>query len=334
MKIVQQLAEQRWRDFLADHPHSQIFHTPEMFRVFAQTKGHRPTLWAAVDDQDMPLALLLPVEITLRDGLLERLTTRAVVYGSVLCAPGADGQAALRLLLQSYKQSNKESLFTELRNLSDLTELQPILQEQGFVYEDHLNYLIDLNRSPDEIMASISKSMRKRIRQGLQDGTTQVSEIQRAEELGLWYETLQKTYTHARVPLADYSLFEATFVELVPKGMAKFFLVTAAGAPAACSVILIHKDIIYAWYAGSDRAYSKYNPNEMQKWHVLAWGATHGYRLYDFGGAGKPNEAYGPREFKAKFHGKLVCFGRNICVHHTLALQLSKFGYSLYRKLQ
>jgi serine/alanine adding enzyme len=38
------------------------------------------------------------------------------------------------------------------------------------------------------------------------------------------------------------------------------------------------------------------------------------------------------RDFKAKFGGELVCFGRNTCVHAPGALWLSKQGYRLLRR--
>jgi serine/alanine adding enzyme len=61
MHVVHQLDEHLWREFVANHPQGQIFHTPEMFQVFARPEGHKPTLWAVVDDGSYPLALLLPV---------------------------------------------------------------------------------------------------------------------------------------------------------------------------------------------------------------------------------------------------------------------------------
>ena len=64
----------------------------------------------------------------------------------------------------------------------------------------------------------------------------------------------------------------------------------------------------------------------------MEWGAQHGYTTYDFGGAGKPDEEYGVRDFKAKFGGKLVHLGRYIYVHAPMRLKLSEFAYSLYRK--
>lgn len=333
MQIVHTLNDQLWRKFVHNHPNGNIFQTPEMFRIFAQTKGHRPVLWAAVDGHNRPLALLLCVQITLMDGFLRRFTTRAVAYGSILAATEPEGRAALQMLLQAYnRQAQYSYLFTELRNLADLSELQPALAQLGYTYQDHLNYLINLNRPAEEILQSIGKRTRKKIRKGLRDGMVEIKEATNQADLEHWYKILQKTYNNARVPLADRSLFEAAFNELYPKGMAKFLLARVKGVTAACSVELLYKDTIYGWYGGSDREFSQYLPNEMLIWHILEWGANNNYRVYDFGGAGKPGEEYGVRDFKAKFGGQLVNFGRNICVHRPALLAISKQGYKLYRR--
>jgi len=55
--------------------------------------------------------------------------------------------------------------------------------------------------------------------------------------------------------------------------------------------------------------------------------------VYDFGGAGKPDEPYGVRDFKAKFGGKLINYSRNTSSHSPRWLAVSKVGYQIYRKL-
>jgi serine/alanine adding enzyme len=333
MDIVRQLDETLWQDFVDDHPMSSIFHTPEMFKLFAQAKGHQPTLWAAISGGGRLLALLLPVQVTLMDGLLRRLTTRAIAYGSVLCAPGSEGREALTVLLQTYnREMQKSALFTELRNLSDLSDLQPVLNDNDFAYEDHLNYLVDLDRPPEAVLQSIGRRTRKKIRRALRQGEVIIEEIDRREQVALCYELLQKTYATAQIYLADRSLFEAAFDVLYPRGMVKFLLARIGDAYVAGSVELVYKDTIYGWYGGIDRAYSDYIPNELLLWHIFQWGAENGYKLYDFGGAGKPDEEYGVRDFKAKFGGELVCYGRNTCVHAPSLLWLSEQGYRLMRR--
>jgi serine/alanine adding enzyme len=334
MDIVRQLDESLWREFVHNHPQGQIFHTPEMYQVFARAKGHRPSLWAAINGSGRPLALLLPIQVALMDGLLQRFTTRAIAYGSVLCAPGSEGRKALATLLQAYKREAKATaLFSELRNLSDLSSVQPVLSDCGFVYEDHLNYLVDLDRSPEEVLQGIGPRTRKKIRRALRQSEVVVEEVNRREQIALCYELLRKTYAAVQVPLADQSMFEAAFDVLYPRGMVKFLLARIGDDYAAGSVELIYRDKIYGWYGGMDRAYSDYIPNELLLWHIFQWGARNGYKAYDFGGAGKPGEEYGVRDFKAKFGGDLVCYGRNTCVHAPALLQLSRWVYAAYRRI-
>lgn len=334
LTVVRTLEQGKWRRFVDEHPHGSIFHTPEMFEVYARTKGHRPELWASVDGEGRVLALLLPVQHRVLDGLLRSFATRSVVYGSVLSEPGPAGREALMLLLQTYTGNvDRDILFTELRNLVDLEELQPVLSEYRFEYEDHLNYLINLDRPTEEILADVSSRTRKRIRRGKRKGKVEIEEMRDEAGIRACYDLLRQSYELAQVPLSDYSLFKSVFDVMYPKGMVRFVLASVEGSPAATSIELLYKDVSYGWYGGVDREFSSYVPNELLTWHVIEWSAENGYRLYDFGGAGKPDEDYGPRDFKSKFGGELVCYGRNVCVHAPFRLRTSELGYEVLRQL-
>jgi serine/alanine adding enzyme len=334
LKIVNSLHDADWRRFVAENPNGSIFHTPEMFQVFANTRGFKPDLWAAVNPAGYPLALLLPVQIAVMSGLMRKLTTRAVVFGSVLWEPGTDGLQALEFLLASYASEKKGApIFTELRNLWDLGDGLPILQAHGFEYEPHLNYLIDLSGGPEAVFQAIGSRTRKNIRRGLNRGEVLVDEIKERGQIAQCYELLEKTYENAQVPLADRSLFESAFDILSSKGMIRFTQAYIGEVAVATSVELLYKDVIYGWYGGVDRAYGNYVPNEIIMWRILEWGAQNGYRVYDFGGAGKPDEKYGVRDFKAKFGGELVSYGRNLYVHNPSVLWISKIGYQTLRRL-
>jgi lipid II:glycine glycyltransferase (peptidoglycan interpeptide bridge formation enzyme) len=219
-----------------------------------------------------------------------------------------------------------------LRNLSDLNSVQPVLQENNFVYEDHLNFLIDIGLPVDQVWSNIHKSARKKIKKALNKNRVEIEEVHHRSQIATCYNILQATYAKAHVPLADRSLFEATFDTLYPKGMVRFLLGRVEDNYVAASVALLYKDVIYGWYRGFDRAYSSYLPNDLMVWHILKWGAENGYQVLDFGGAGKPDEDYGPRKFKAKFGGTLVNYGRNAYVHAPARLKLSQVGYQLTRK--
>jgi serine/alanine adding enzyme len=329
IRVVNSLPIEEWRRFVERHPQGNIFHTPEMFQVFERTKNHKPELWAATNGS-RTLALLLPVRIALMDGFLRRLTTRSVAYGSVLCEPTRMGQAALTELLGAYtRQVDHAPLFTELRNLSDLGAIQPVLGECGFSYEDHMDYLIDLDRTADDVFQGISKSGRKAIRRSKRRGVV-AEEVRDRSQLSAHYDLLAESYARSKVPLADPSLFQAVFDVLVPKGMAKMLLARVKDRLVAASLEMPYKDVIYSWFSGYAENARKLYPNDHLVWHILKWGAKKGYRRFDFGGAGRPDEAYGPRDFKAKFGGELVNYGRNTYVHSPIGLALSSAAYQVY----
>ncbi|HSQ17940.1 MAG TPA: GNAT family N-acetyltransferase [Anaerolineales bacterium] len=331
--IVQNLPEQQWRSFVDQHPDSNIFHTPEMYEVFSHAHNHEPELWAAVSG-DRILALLLPVRIHTLTRFLRRLTTRAIAYGGVLYAQDQDGPDGMEKLLQAYKQSmRKSTLFIELRNMADLSAMQPTLGNCHYAFVDYLNYLVDTDLPVDQVWKNISKSAKKNITKALNKNQFEILEAQELSQVEICYGILKTTYTNAHIPLADYSLFEAAFITLQPKSMVKFFLGRVKGQNVAASVLLIYKDVIYGWYRGFDRAYASYLPNDLMVWNTLKWAAENHFRIFDFGGAGKPDEIYGPRQFKAKFGGKEVNYGRNICVYSPSLLRISKYGYEFFRHL-
>lgn len=330
MKIVNSLEETIWKSYIQNHPQSNIFHSPEMFQVFDQAKGHEPSLWAAVNDEHQPIALFMPIKVSVLSGAFKRLTSRSIAYGSVLCNSGPEGESGLAALLKAYKQAiKKKVLFTELRNISDIGPFQLILSNAGFSYEQQINYIIDLNCSKKDLMERLGKRTRKHIRRAQRKEQMVIEEATRGDQVKICYDLLEKTYKRARVFLADYSLFEAAFHILYAKGMVRFLLVRIDETYAASSVELLYKDTIYGWFSGLDRRFQRYNPNEFLMWHILEWGIDNGYKSYDFGGAGDPDEEYGVRDFKAKFKGDLVSYGRNFCVHAPILLRLSIMGYKI-----
>lgn len=331
--VANTLPEEEWRRFVEEHPGANVFHTPEMFEVFDRAKGHRAELWAATQDGRV-LALLLPVRITLKEGLLRYFTSRAIAYGGVLCAPGSEGQEALRILLHTYvHEAKRDLLFTELRNRTDIRAIRSVLEQPKFRFEEECNFLVELALPVEDMWRSISRSTQKKIKRTRERGNLTIEELREREKLPVWYGLIQETFSRVHVPLADYSLFESAFDTLYPQGKIRFLLVRVQDRYIAASVALLYKAAIYDWYRGFDLEYGGFHPNDAMVWHMLKWGAENGYRVFDFGGAGKPDEDYGPRTFKSRFGGTLVNYGRCICIHAPVRLKLSQVGYQVLRRV-
>ena len=112
-RMVDSLSEESWRSFVDNHQMGNIFHTPEMFHVFQRAKLHSPQLLASIDVDGQIQALMPLVYVTLRDGLLRAVTSRAIAYGGVLAADGPVGNDATTFLLKKYiDRSAGKTLFT------------------------------------------------------------------------------------------------------------------------------------------------------------------------------------------------------------------------------
>lgn len=332
VELVETLPEERWQPFVDSHPQGNIFHTPAMQAVFARTRGCEPLLRAVVADDGRVLALLTAVGVRLAGGPLARLTSRAVAYGGLLCAAGEEGQEALAALLRGHNHTSaRRFLFTELRHRSNAAAQRETLAACGYEHEQELNFLIDLARPAEAIWEGLNRTARKNVRRAERDGLI-VQEVTTEEELADFYALLRQVYADAQVPLADVSLFRTAFDLLRPRGLARFVLARSPQGVAGARVVLLYKGVIFDWYAGADRELRDSRPNDFLVWHTLQWGAAHGYHTFDFGGAGHPDVPYGVRDFKAKFGGRLVNYGRERCVHAPRLLRLSEAGYSLLRR--
>jgi serine/alanine adding enzyme len=329
--VCNEMDEDVWRDFVETEPDGNVFHTPEVYRVFTRTERHRPHLWAATDASGTPLALFLPVEITVLNGILGPWTSRAVTYGGILCAEGPAGRRAVMPLLTAYRHARRcRALSTELRHLSDAASFGAALGRSGFLHEDHLNYLIRLDRPAADLWLGLSKTARQRVRSARKKGVF-VEEVTDASKLDDVYHLLQQVYRRARVPLSGPGLFRAALLVLRPRGMLRIFAAHLDDQLIGVRFVLLHKSRMVDWYAASDRGFASFSPNELLVWHALRWGQEHDFRVFDFGGAGRPDEYYGPREFKAKFGGDMVNFGRDVLVHAPLRFRLSRVGYAAAR---
>ncbi len=333
MKLIREIPIDRWQAFVDTNPRGNIFHTPEMFEVFRRTKDHLPELWAVEENGEI-LALMVSVKVAVMGSFMGSLAARRVVYGGFLCHPTLDSSAALEYLLEAYAEKVKgDALFTEFRNQYDVSAFKPILESCGFHFEEHQNYLVDLNMPLDAVWHNLHEGARAKIGQAQRKKQLIIEAVESREQIPTWYALVQQTFAHAQVPLADISLFEAAYDCLAPVNRVRFLLGRVGDEYVAASASLLYKRCIYDWYRGFNRDYGKYRPNDLLVWDILEWGVNHGYATFDFGGAGRPNEEYGPRSFKSKFGGALVNYGRNVCIHSPLKYRLSRWGYQVARRL-
>jgi serine/alanine adding enzyme len=232
------------------------------------------------------------------------LTTRVILNGGPVIA--LDYQACLSEVLDDLlSHPDMKGTYLELWHAMDRSGSAEIFEQKKFVFTPHLNYLIDLSKGHDEVWKNIQDRKRRYIKKNL--SLLNIRPLQSAHELTLFYKILEETYQKIKLPLIDYSVFK----DIYNRDAGLFFLAEKEGTAVAARVALKFGKSLYDWFAGSTIPSAGAHVNESMVWWVLSYGAQNGYDWFDFGGAGRPDQFYGVRDFKAEFGGTLVNFGRH-----------------------
>lgn len=325
------VTDQAWNDFVYSHPRGNIFQTRELASVYAETKNYHPIGVVVTNPKTKEIeGLTSGVIIREMNGFLGNFSARSIIQGGPLVVPPGKKDITSKILNKYDSMARRSSLFTEIRNMYDVHDLLDHLGD--YSYMGHLDFIINLNQSEDDLWAQIHKPRRKNINKAEKAGVT-IEEIVSQDQIPKFYNLLIETYDNVKVPLADISLFESSFRHLVPKGMAKFYLARHEGEYIGARAVLLYRDSIYDWYAGAAMDALSICPNEYLVWHILKWGIENNYSSFDFGGAGEPEKPYGPREFKRRFGGELVNYGRYVREYSKMKNKIARFGFKVYQRL-
>jgi serine/alanine adding enzyme len=323
-----EIEEKEWSNFVINHPQGNIFQSPEFYNTVLKTKEWIPSC-LGLKKNGVLEGILVSVVQSEGSGLKRIFSSRDIIWG----APLVKCNYYIEPLLSSYNNiNNNRSIYTQFRNLFDLNTAKTIYEKKGYYFCDHLNIYNNISGNPEDILKSMHKMRRRNIRLAQRKGLS-FREIKNENELKECYIIIKILYNKIKLPLPSYNFFLTFYRNLNIHGFIKIFGCFANDGIVAFRFVLCYKKNIYDWYAASKQEYSGYYPNDYLLWKIMEWGNSKGYELFDFGGAGKPNKAYGVRDYKLKFGGILVNYGRFERINKPLLYQLSKLGFKIYQKL-
>lgn len=326
------ISKKVWANFVHTHPCGNIFQTPEMQEVYLQTKNYEPINITDVDVNGDIIGLLLAVIQKEHSGILGKFTARSIIWAGPLVKN--DDLNTLDFILKEYINKIKgKVIYSQFRNIWNWSiEQKRIFEKNGYTYNDHLDVLIDLEKPEDELLMGMHKGRRKNIRRAERCSlnfaeTTDVNDFEKCLLL------IIETYKKVKMPCPDKTLFSSALKNLTEISNLKIFVLKLHNEIIACRFSLCYGNTIYDWYSGTDEKHLDKYPNDFLIWKILLWAKENNYYTFDFGGAGKPDEPYGVREYKIKFGGNLVNFGRFEKIHKPFLMKLGQFGIVIYKML-
>ena len=347
-----EIDRQEWSRLVAESETGTWFQSPEAYDFFASQPELFDVFAVALEALQgragvRPVLRAVCVGYVTREksAIKQFFTRRAIIIGGPCLASDLTDEETTQLMQAVREQIGPKAIYIETRNFNDYARWKAAFLQAGFAYRPHLNFHIDTS-SVEIVEANLGKSRKRDIRTTIREGVTveTVSGLvdERVEE---FYRILERLYrTKVKTPLFPLEFFLA----LSRHRDARFLLTAYRGRIIGGTVCVAFQKspmsnlqstnttpagVVYEWFAcGEDGVYPHIFPSCYATYAGIRYAAEHGCSRFDMMGAGTPDEAYGVREFKAKFGGQQVEHGRYVCVVKPLLYQLGRLGVKVLKR--
>ena len=352
-----------WSRLVASSTTGTWFQTPEAYEFYAsQPELFKPFAigicnlkFETINAQSTLRAVCVGYVTVEKSAFKQFLTRRAIIIGGPCLADDCINEEVSLLLLKLRQQLSTGAnapIYIESRNFNDYSHWKDAFAAAGFEYVPHLNFHVDTS-SVEVVEANLGKSRKRDIRTSLRDGAT-IIEKPTLEQVREYYAILEHLYKiRVKTPLFPFSFFE----KLWQHHDGRFILVALNNEIIGGTVCVVfnrdkfetinhkfeiivpigketttHPSVVYEWFVcGRDGEWKSIFPSSLATYAGIKYAAEHGCARFDMMGAGKPDEAYGVRDFKARFGGKEVEHGRFLCVTKPVLYQIGKLGVAILK---
>lgn len=310
---------------------------PELFKPFAI--GICNLKFETINAQSTLRAICVGYVTVEKNPLKQFLTRRAIIVGGPCFADDCINEEVsllLSTLRQQLSTGANAPIYIESRNFNDYSRWKSAFAAAGFDYVPHLNFHVETS-SVEVVEANLGKSRKRDIRTSLRDGAT-IIEKPTLEQVREYYTILEHLYkSRVKTPLFPESFFQALAKH--PDG--RFLLVALPKEDGTTEIIggtvcvAQEGKCLYEWFVcGRDGEWKSIFPSSYATYAGIRFAAEHGMPRFDMMGAGKPDEAYGVRDFKARFGGKEVEHGRFLSVTKPLLYKIGVLGVKILKSIK
>lgn len=356
-KIItyEQIDKQAWRALVSASATGTWFQTPEAYSFYESLPDlFRPFVIGISNckfqNSNLELRAICVGYVTVEESALKQFfTRRAIIIGGPVLANDATSEEVValmngvrqRLEIGDWKLENGAPIYIETRNFNDYSRWKKAFAKAGFDYVPHLNFHVDTS-SVEVVEENLGKNRKRDIRTSLRDGATiksiydlrfQIDDLERERLVREYYEILSNLYrTKVKTPLFPVEFF----LELSKHKDARFILVALNDEIIGGTVCVEQEGkCVYEWFVcGRDGEWKSIFPSSLATYAGIKYAAEHNCPRFDMMGAGTPDEAYGVRDFKARFGGKEVEHGRFLCITKPLLYKIGVLGVKILKSIK
>ena len=331
MRITSEIKESNWPEiekFVFNHTQGNFFQSSKAFRFFKGIKNCEPLFLVAKNDREIK-GSLLAVVVREHGKIKGYFSRRCIVWGGPLVKKDAPETWAGLLDALRHRVSGM-AIYTEFRNFEDMSMHKSIFESAGYDYNEHLNFVVHIE-SLEKARAGLSKSKKRQINKSLKSGA-KIVQAENSDQVMSFYRILESLYRNkVKKPLPDFEFFDRFFQDHT---LGRFLLVQYEGRIVGGIMCPVYRDTIYEWFVcGIDEETKDVYPSVLATWAPILYAAENKLSYFDFMGAGRPDQDYGVREFKSKFGGRLVNYGRFTMINQKMNYRLGKLGFEILKRI-
>ena len=326
---VNEIDVNQWDDLIKHSNVATWFQTKIAYKFYDSLPNIMIPFVVALAKDNVLRGLVVGYITQEKNPIKQLLTRRAIIVGGPLLANDITNQEVELLMSATRKSLKGKVIYIETRNFNDYSTWKEGFIVYGFEYVPHLNFHVDTT-SKEIIEGNLSKSRKRDIRVSFRDGSVIVNNPT-IEQVRSYYTILADLYkTKVKLPLFPLEFFE----KLYELDSSRFLLVEYNGEIFGGTVcVCLQNKTMFEWFVcGKDGVVKNIFPSEVATYAGLQCSVDDNCAKFDMMGAGSPNVKYGVRDFKAKFGGQLVEYGRYLCVLNKFLYSLGKLGVKLLKK--
>ena len=318
---------QQWHALVDRSPYATWFQTPEAYEFYAANPEEMTPFAVGIEENGHLAGVIVGYTTQEKNPIKQLFTARSIIIGGPLLDEHISDEALSALLgavalasrLSPFASRLMKPIYIESRNFHDYSKWKTIFEQSGFAYQAHYDIHVHC-----EDNHTISERRQRELKRAIKNGAI-VCEAQSEQEVREWYQILHRLYREkVRTPLFS----EEFFLQFYRNGVGKYLLVKHDNKVIGgmmCPVL--DGKAIYEWYVcGLDEEYRDLYPSVVATHAAIEYAKANGLPLFDFMGAGVPDQPYGVRDFKMEFGGELVEYGRFLCIRKPLLYKLGKWG--------
>lgn len=294
LSFTDPVCDQRWDQFVAQHPDGKVYHCSAWCQVIAKTYSSQPCGVLAAKGKDDHLVEIMPMFYIDRWLSGKRLISLPfTTYCDPLMSP-----PTLRKAIAYLRDHFPASKYIQLRLLGyDPHELVLTTPPDEFV-----THILDLHPDRDSIFNAFhSTSVRQRIRRAERIGLT-FRLGDREEDLKIFYRLFTGVRKKHGLPPHPYSFFSNMWRFLEPEGFMKLVIVEHQGKPVSAAVLLLFGNNAHLEYSASDEKSMKLCANQKLIWECIKIAYDSDAKYFDFGRSAISNRSL--VEFKERWGAK------------------------------